>query len=356
MSWLLLALAAIALAALEHYWADYTSAVLRFHGCCDEILAEPGQIVTWRGTVENRGKLPLPFVRLTERFPKDAQVREPEAWIKSHCTDNMMQWYIEEKMTLLPYQSRTRTVRLSFPARGVYPLGSYQVDAGDLLGFRESGTSGDWQEIVIMPRRSNNTVSLDALGGFLGDVSVRRFILEDPILTVGFREYTGREPMKSISWTRTATAGSLQVRQYDFTAERHIMILLNVEGATPEELEESFRQMRSVCEALEQKKIPYGFRTNGNLTGPGGRITCMPEGLGSRHLNTILYGLGRADKTCLYSFRYLTELTLRSRKSNESYIVITPPLTDRSRRAVKSLESRVGNEVCLLVAKGEEAP
>jgi uncharacterized protein (DUF58 family) len=353
MSWLLLAIAALALAALEYFWAEYAWQSLGFRGGCDEILAEPGETVTWSGTVENTGKWPIPFVRVTERFPAEARIQESEDWIRNHCIRNMLQWYKEEKMSLLPRQSRSRTVRLSFPARGVYRIGSYQVSAGDLLGFREKGISGDWQEMVIMPERSSNTVSLDALGGFLGDVSVRRFILEDPILTVGFREYTGREPMKAISWTRTATAGSLQVRQYDYTAERHIMILLNVEGASPEELEESFRLMRSVCEALEQTKIPYGMRTNGNLTAVSGKIRWMPEGLGLRHLNTILYGLGRADATCLHSFRYLTEQTLRHRKSNEAYIVITPPLTNTSRSCVKALESQVGSGVCVLIAEGE---
>jgi len=354
MSWFILAIAAILLAVLEYYWAPYVLKALRFHGSCSKTLAEPDEIVTWSGTVENTRKLPVPFVRLMEKFPKDAHVKESDDWVKYHCHNSMLQWYVEEKMSLLPLQSRTRSVRISFPARGVYSIGSYQMAAGDLLGFREVSTVGDWQEIVIMPERSHNKVSLDALGGFLGDISVHRFILEDPILTVGFRDYTGREPMKSISWTRTATAGSLQVRQYDHTAERHVMILLNVDGASGDELEEAFRLMRSVCEALEQKKIPYGFRTNGNLTGPVGKLFWIPEGLGSRHMNTILYGLGRADDTCYYSFRYLTDRTLRNRKSNESYIVITPPLTDRSRSCLKKLESVVGNGVCLLIAKGEE--
>jgi hypothetical protein len=80
----------------------------------------------------------------------------------------------------------------------------------------------------------------------------------------------------------------------------------------------------------------------------------MPEGLGGRHKNTILYGLGRADKTCFYSFRYLTDLALRARKGNESYIVITPPLTAHSRACMKSLEAKVGGGICLLVAKEEK--
>ena len=353
MSWVFLALAALVLAILEHYWTPFALNALHFKGEADRIIAEPGETVTWSGTVENRSRLSIPFVRLIESFPLQAEAVEDKAWTDSHCSRIITQWYVEEKMSLRPRQSCTRTVKLSFPRRGFYQIGSYRLSAGDLLGFRETSKNGDAQDIVIIPQRSGQKPALDALGGFLGDISVRRFILEDPILTLGFRDYTGREPMKSISWTRTATAGSLQVKQYDHTAEQHVMILLNTEGASADELEECFRLMRSVCEKLEEKKIPYGFRTNGNLPGPVGKIFWLAEGLGPRHMNTILYGLGRADSTCFHSFRYLTERTLHSRKSNESYIVITPPLSDENAPCIKALESAVGSNICILTGKAE---
>lgn len=353
MSWMILALAAILLGVLEYVWAPYALKALQFKGSPDKIMAEPGEIVTWSGTVENVSPLPIPFVRLMEKFPIQAKVAAEKEWIENHCNESVMQWYVEEKMSLKSRQGRTRKVSFSFSRRGLYKIGAWQLSAGDLLGFREVYKVGPWQDIVIIPERSKQKPSLDALGGFLGDISVRRFILEDPILTVGFRDYTGREPMKSISWTRTATAGTLQVRQYDHTAEQHVMILLNVEGASSEELEECFRLMRSVCEELEQKKIPYGFRTNGNLQGPVGKLFWLAEGLGYRHVNTILYGLGQADDTCFYSFRYLTGRTLQHRKSNESYIVVTPPLTEESRGCIKMLENAVGNGVCVLIGNAE---
>ena len=353
MSWILLILAAVVLALLEHFWSPYALKALSFKGSADRAIAEPGEAVTWSGTVVNNSRLPIPFARLTESFPLNAKPVADTAWTDSHCTRSMAQWHVEEKMSLRPYQSCTRTVTLTFPQRGLYQIGSYRLSAGDLLGFKESYKNGDWQEIVIIPERSKQKTAIDALGGFLGDISVRRFILEDPILTLGFRDYTGREPMKSISWSRTAMTGSLQVKHYDHTAEQHVVILLNTEGASPDELEECFRLVRSACELLEQKKIPYGFRTNGNLPGPVGKIFWLAEGLGSRHMNTLLYGLGRGDSTRFYSFRYLTERTLHHRKSNESYIVVTPPLTEQSAPCIKKLESAVGSGICVLIGHGE---
>lgn len=353
MTWAILILAAAVIAALEYFWAPFALKALKFKGSCDHMMAQPGEIITWSGTVENSSRLPIPFVRLMEKFPLQAKVHGDPEWIRTHCNQSVTQWYVEERMSLRPRQRRTRKVQFSFSQRGSYSIGSYQMAAGDLLGFREAARVGDWQKIVIIPERSKNVKSLEAVGGFLGDISVRRFILEDPILTVGFRDYTGREPMKAISWTRTATAGTLQVRQYDHTAEQHVMILLNVEGGSEEELEACFRVVRSVCEQLEQKKIPYGFRTNGNLPGPVGKVFFLAEGLGHRHMNTILYGLGQADSTCYSTFQYLTDRTLRHRKSNESYIVVTPPLTDKSRACIGALDAAVGNGVCVLVGDPE---
>lgn len=338
----------LGLVLLEHKWASYALSSLGFRGSCDRPLAEPGQCVTWSATVDNYSRLPIPFVRLVQDFPNEARPLADRAWQEAFCRKHLMSWYAEYRMTLRGRRSVTRDIKLSFADRGVYKIATYQLSAGDLLGFREAKLHGPGQKIVVMPRRSGQQTAIDAVGGFLGDVSVRRFILEDPILTTGFRDYTGREPMRAIAWNRTAQTGSLQVKQYDFTAERHVVVLLNIEGAEGELLEECLRLTRSVCEKLEQQKVPYAFRTNANLPGPVGKVQSMVEGLGERHLSTILYGLGGADGTCFHSFRYLTRQTLKKRKSSESYIVITPNALGTARACIQELQSAVGASVCVL--------
>ena len=353
MIWILITLAAAVLALMERYWTDFALRALRFKGSLDRTFAEPGEIISWSATVENHSRLPIPFVRLTETFPLEAEIMTDRSSRAEYLNHLITQRSVENRMSLRARRSTIRTVRFKLPRRGAYRFSKFRLAAGDLLGFKESEKSGDWEEIVIIPNCSEQQAAIDALGGFLGDISVRRFILEDPILTLGFRDYTGREPMKSISWIRSAANGTLQVKQYDHTAEHHIVVILNTEDASDEELEECFRLTRSVCEKLEQKKLPYGFCTNGSLHGPMGMIFHMAEGLGNRHLNTILYGMGRGSNTCIHSFRYLTERTLKNRHSNESYIIITPPLSVESAACVKKLEAAVGNSVCVLTAKEE---
>ncbi len=344
----LLFLVVLGLVLLEIKWAQYALRSLDIHISCDRPLAEPDQKVVCTAQVDNYSRLPIPFVRLVQDFPLEAKLEEDRSWKDAFCRKNFLAWYAEYRMTLRGRRSIKRNVTVSFPERGIYRVATYQLSAGDILGFREAKCHGGGQKVVVMPHRSRQQSAMDALGGFLGDVSVRRFILEDPILTTGFRDYTGREPMRAISWTRTAQSGALQVKQYDHTAEHHVVVLLNIEGADEAQLEECLRLTRSVCEKLEQRKIPYAFRTNANLPGPVGKIHNMVEGLGERHLHTILYGLGCADGTCFHSFRYLTRQTLKKRKSSESYIVITPDDSGDVRSCILELSNAVGSPVCVL--------
>lgn len=333
---------------LERKWAEYALKSLAIRTSWDSTLAEPEKPITQSVTVENHSRLAIPFVRIVLGYPDEAKPVADKSTQARHFRSGILSWNAEYRLTLRARRSVTRQVAMTFCQRGVYQAGNYHLSAGDLLGFREAKCHGDGKSIVVMPHHSQQKTAIDAVGGFIGDISVRRFILEDPILITGFRDYTGREPMQAISWTRTAQAGTLQVKQYDYTAERHIVVLLNVEGAEEEQFEECLRLTRSVCERLEQQKTPYGFRTNGNLPGPVGKITSMGEGLGQQHLQTILYGLGSADGTCFHSFRYMTRQILRARKSSEAYILITPDDKGAVHTCIQELSNAVGAPICVL--------
>ena len=348
MIWLIIALVLLLLFALEKLWANIAVKVLHCKNKSSKVLVEPEQPFEWIATIENHIRLPIPFLRLQQTFPEQAKVIAEPKWIETHCQWGIYSWHTEEKLALQALSRNTRSVKLQIDRRGEYRLGNWRLSVGDILGFQEKYMDGNGQTVVVMPRKTEDRKAIQAVSGFLGDVSVRRFILEDPILTVGFRDYTGREPLKAVSWTRTAIAGAMQVKQYDHTAEQNVVILLNVEGGLPEQCESCFRLMRMVCEQLEQKKIPFGFRTNGNLPGPVGKLFSMPDGLGESHLTKILYALGRADYTCYFSFDTLVRQTLRSKKNNESYIVITPAATQQTESLVRKLEADCGNRICVL--------
>lgn len=354
MTLIILALAITLLVLAEKYGTPASLESLRFRGNPDKILVEPGETVTWESTVENHKRMPVPFVRLQLRFPAEATLLGSTAWIFRHKKTGLHGWYAEEKFSLGGRQSSTRKLRFSLTKRGVYPVAEARLGAGDLLGLQEKAVYYESQKIVVMPERSTDALAIQALGGFLGDMSVKRFIFEDPILTVGFRDYTGQEPLKSISWTRTAAAGSLQVRQFDHTAERNAVVLLDTSDGTAEELERCYEITRTVCETLEKDRIPFSFRTNGRLSGPAGNLFYLPEGLGTAHLNAVLYGLGGAEHVCYYSRKRLVQQALDSRKSNDAFIVIMASSGSGDMAPFRRLQAASTSPVCFLMGKEAE--
>ena len=205
-----------------------------------------------------------------------------------------------------------------------------------------------------MPRRWEDPRLAVTLGGYLGEISVRRFLFEDPVLTIGVREYTGSEPLKQISWKQTARTGTLQVKNYDYTVDANVTVLLNLDGGSDADRELSFQMVRTVCETLERRRIPYEFFGNGDLFGPQGELKWLPEGLGVQHFRIVMYALGQCRGTVYFSFSRMVERCVQRRRRSRGYVVISPPLREKDREALRALRRISETEPCLLTARAEE--
>ena len=135
--------------------------------------------------------------------------------------------------------------------------------------------------------------------------------MDDPTMFLGYREYTGREPMKQISWKQTAKAGRLMVRVNDYTSDRVVTILVNMYSSLRPQLENCLKLVRTVCEQLEEAKIPYELMTNGDLLS-------VHEGMGREHLFYILRRIGISRLAGFTSFGSLIDRCVRRRRSSRS--------------------------------------
>lgn len=342
---------ALLIILLQFVLPRYQQKYLLYSYSYDQTLVEPDQCVTMTSTVRNASRLPVMYVGLSEYFP-DGVV--PEKTDKN-LEKRFGEFRTDYSMALAPHRQFVSRARFSLPKRGVYTMGKYYLENGDYLGLGCQIQSGDLNKrIVVMPKRSENARQVQALGGYIGDISVRRFILEDPVLTVGCREYTGHEPMKSIAWVPTARTGRMLVKQYDHTVEASATLLLNLEGGTEEDREECLRLTRSACEELEKNRISYDFYTNGDLRLPQRTLTWLAQGLGKQHYRTVMYGLGTSRCRNLTSFGELVDRCLRSRRPKNGYILITPPLAQGREAALRKLRSFSDYDVCVLTGKGGE--
>jgi uncharacterized protein (DUF58 family) len=218
---------------------------------------------------------------------------------------------VELTTWLRPRQQLTCDIPVVLARRGRYVLQNFTLCSGDFLGLREQEKRcGLFREVVAAPKELPSARLSEIFGGFLGEMSVTRFILEDPVLTLGFREYTGREPMKSISWAQSARMNRLMVRKNDYTQEPSAAVILNVESAREdreEVLEVCFSLARTVCSMLEKEGVRYSFVSNAALLGGGDGWGNAVDGLGERHYQGILERLGRASYEPVISLARMLE-------------------------------------------------
>ncbi|MBQ7669138.1 MAG: DUF58 domain-containing protein [Clostridia bacterium] len=309
---------------LRHLWLRYS---------VDTKLAEPGEKITFTGSLLNNWALPILYVNFYENMPEGASITGKKDKVESHS------------LFLLPHRTFRHTVTFTLPGRGVYRNGRYYVQTGDFLGFKNRVKSEEINfGITVMPKLCDDETILKILSGYIGDISVRRFIIEDPVLTIGYLDYTGREPMKKISWPHSAKTGRLMVKNSDFTADSSAAIVLNMASGSDDEKEKTFEIVRSVCERLEEDRIPYQFISNGDAGD-------LDEGFGANHINKLMTNLGRSKLYSFFSFDSLIERCIRERKRSRSYFIISPPLSEDDHEAIARLRQYSEYELCVLEAE-----
>jgi len=325
---------------------------------------EPGEPFDLMMTVCNQKWLPLMFLRVQQTLPQEMLFSGRKGDLLAsgeQLISTARSLRLNSTVYLMPRQRRTFKYSVSLPARGRYFLRGATLTGGDFLGARQ--TERPWmfqKEMIVLPPRPEKRALFSAVGGFLGDLSVNRFIFEDPVLTVGYREYTGREPMKSLSWLQSARAGRLMVKQYDYTKDMTVTVLLNVECPPDidrgKAVETCFSMTRGVCEKLEELGVQYRILTNATAAGAVGMWSEISDGLGQKHLSTVLEGLGRATYDQTEAFALTLEKAVRGARQGRAHVVILPRVLPEYEHWLKRLKELSGGQVSLIeTAKREEA-
>ena len=336
-------LAAVAAAfALQRYLLANTLKNVRYSSRPSKDIVEPEEEFELISEIRNEKWLPELYIRVSERLPKDTSLPgEAEAWSR-------------KTFYMKPYQRIVSSVSHTLAKRGRYILHGAMLTGGDFFGTKTKiQIYSQEREIVVIPKRTDN-VDLDKMmGGFLGDLSVRRFIMPDPVLTIGVREYTGTEPQKDISWAHSARAGQLLVKRYDHTLELAAAVMLNLRGnshVSPEAFEECLSLCRVVCEQLERKGIKYSFFTNAVAVGSVRLSGGLVDGLGQGHLLAVLEWLGRATSYAVHeSFEKILQKALRKAEQGRFHIIITPEQPEGAlRQMIERLRIITGGEALII--------
>ena len=193
--------------------------------------AEADEPVEMTVSARNTGRLPITYLALRIAFPPAADLPD--------TADARMERslrVVTETFRLWGRSAKERTLRFCISARGVHTLSGRELARGDFLGLRLISRQLDRRQVLLVyPRRLESPALAEAVGNDCGAMSARRWLLRDPVLTLGVREYTGTEPMRTISWSQTARRGELMVREFDYTRTLNCAVLLSVCGLGADE-------------------------------------------------------------------------------------------------------------------------
>lgn len=259
-----------------------------------------GEEVELVETIENRKWLPVPWLRVESQIP--AALRFGSQANLDISSGSIYQNH-KSLFSLMPYTRITRRHTVRCTRRGYYRAESVTMTAGDLFGFAASTKRlGIGFELVVYPRPLPPEEWDLPAHGWMGEAIVRRWILDDPFLVVGTREYRPGDPLKAINWKASARTGKLQVHKRDHSADHRLLIVLNVEDhegmwsvATNEAMVD---YGLSVAAGLIRYAVEHGmeagFAANAAEEGRGGeRPAYVEPGAGLPHMLAIFESMAR---------------------------------------------------------------
>ena len=227
-------------------------------------------------TIVNRKLAPIPWLRLESTIHAGLHFAKMSNLAVS--SGSLFQNH-RSLFSLMPYTSNSPTPRGTCAKRGWYKLETMAATMGDLVGVQAATTIHRMQlELLVYPRLvSRDDIPLLS-SRWQGDITVKRWIMPDPFLVSGAREYRYGDTMNSIHWKATARSQRLQVYNRDFTADPRLLLAVNTQitetmwdaVTDPELVEKALSYAATFAEYAVSQGIPVGFGYNGSLQGQPG--------------------------------------------------------------------------------------
>jgi len=314
---------------------------------------EANEDVELTTSARRTGRLPVTYSMLCIGCPVTASLPEG-ADLKSENHFNVLR----DTYRLWTRRERKHTLKLQMKQRGVYFFTGREIQRGDFLGLHLSnGYFYAKRVIIVYPPKLSSEALSEALGSYSGLLSAQRWLLRDPVLIMGVREYTGHEPMHAISWSQTARRGELTVREFDYTRSLNCRVLLPVNGIDKDDsdlLDRCCSAARTVCETLMEAGVEPILYTNAALVGypmlPMRSVSASPG-----REEDLLEVLARVTISPCCSPSVLVEECLAVDSGTAAYLLITPHDDDASQSALQLLNSRTGMGAKLIAVDGLEA-
>lgn len=321
---------------------------------------EQEQEFVLKTTIENRSNYNIPYLFVEEAIPEEIELLDEN---RMELEKQKGVYFHRSVLFMKKRQRLKRNIRVVAHKRGVLRFTYAKLKIGDFLGIKELTESVNFsRSVVVYPIRLEDARLKQVLSDVMGEISVNSFMYEDPILIKGYRDYTGREPLRAISFPISAKRNQLTVREFDHTREAMVDLIFDVSYKGDfdhyfTKQEALFAMVRTICEDFEQQKISYRLITNAYYAAMDvhGVNVIQSGGSGGNSIAKILEVLGMASNASMCETSELLSYAFRNFSQEKSFIYVCNRKEEENEVLIEKLRHRYGVEIhCLYGEDFEE--
>jgi len=325
------------------------------HFSRDRVFA--GEEVELTEVLSNDKLLPVPWVRVESRISSRLQFQRQEN------LNIAMDLFHKSMFFLGSYSKITRRHRILCTRRGYYDCSLVSIVAGDLFGLAHDRTDCRTQaKLMVYPPILSQDELPDAALKWQGDVTARRWILPDPILVTGIRDYRSGDPQRDVHWGATARTGKLQVKQRDYTVSPRAMLVLNCQisprlmgGMEPDQIElieNGVTMAASLASWCVRSGVDVGFMSNGeNQMNEGVTVYVEPR-CSETHLDRILTELSLLRIKMVLGIETMLDKQLKAGLTDMDLLILSPYWDDGLELRAQQLRRQNNSVTWLPIREG----
>lgn len=289
----------------------------------DEVRHYKGESGVLKIRIAQKGIMPILSAELTVTAGNDIKFFSDQALKIRQQTETTAIFTVlskSETVIEIPYTAAKRGVSYIVDSRISIP----RIFGFGHMDLRQIGSAK--HEIMIYPDKfavHNEPIKFKiAQGMFKNNES----LYNDPLLTLGNREYMEMDSFRDINWKQSARMGGLQSKIYEKTTYTEWLILVNLRSesvfAPPENIERIFEKLSFLTGEIAKEDITYSMIANMKTFDEGSYFR-IDELNGLRSYRTVLEALAKI-KTVTFTIafeRFLNHVRLYEKVP--SHIIFT---------------------------------
>ena len=355
-----IALVAVAVALLQAWLFSFSNLRrLHYRRRFNRTAVYEGEQIELIEVIKNVKPIPVPWLRAESRISRHLQFGRGTVSEEREISGGQ---YHRSVFFLGPFSQITRRHHVTCLKRGHYDVGSVSLTAGDLFGVGQKNKQvmNDCK-VDVYPRILGENELDTPSTRWQGELAVKRWIMPDPFLTSGVRDYRAGDPQRDIHWRATARTGQLQVKVRDYTADPRMMVILNIQKSEEqwgdlmeyeqEGIEQGIRIAATLCMRALSAGVEAGFASNACLIGERdtGRTIYVPSSNDKEQGTVLLTTMARLDIHREETFN--TFLEAMSDVTGIDILILSMYDSDQLRFRMEQLR-RAGNSVTLMLLEG----